>query len=214
MSTVRVGDTVRCHMCPTVVTLLTKYQTDSARHRGRVYCSPPCAKAYSASVTGPLLSAYNRKHASARMKNRNPMHRPDIRAKMATTLRAMKWAPTVRGGNGKPLPLPQQALSAALGWPTEVPVPTLKPRGSGYPSCYKVDIANEALKFAIEVDGNSHYARKDQDTKKDGLLTGLGWTVLRFTNKQVTADLAACVQTVLSTISKLKPSTPTRSKAS
>ena len=84
----------------------------------------------------------------------------------------------------------------------ELAIPTRKPRGSGYPTCYKVDIGNETLRVAIEVDGQSHYSRRSLDAKKDKLLRGLGWTVLRFSNKQVTERLAECVLMVTSTISK------------
>ena len=41
-----------------------------------------------------------------------------------------------------------------------------------------------------------------------------GWTVLRFSNQEVMEDLAACVQTVMSTISKSKGITTTLPKAS
>ena len=99
----------------------------------------------------------------------------------------------------------------ALGWDVELPIRTLKPRGSGYPSYYKADVGNAPLKIAIEVDGNSHtvLVRKAQDRKKETLLTSLGWKVLRFSNREVTEHLADCVQTVLSTISKSRETTIT-----
>ena len=86
----------------------------------------------------------------------------------------------------------------------EQAIPTKMPRNSGYPTCYKVDVCNPALKIAVEVDGNSHcpISRQEQDRKKDALLSGLGWTVLRFSNRQVMTDLEGCVRKVLSTISK------------
>jgi hypothetical protein len=145
------------------------------------------------------------------MIERNPMKRADVRAKVSTTLRTMQWCPTVRLGNGHGPTEPQAILAAALGWEMEVAVPTHMRQAGEYPTCYKIDIANEHLKVGIEVDGNSHLAidRKDQDEKKDNLLSGLGWTVLRFKNKQVMDDLAGCVKTVLSTISRLSNTTPT-----
>lgn len=85
------------------------------------------------------------------------------------------------------------------------------PRGSGYPSNYKLDIANPQVMLGIEVDGSSHTTveRQAQDAKKEEFLSGLGWTVLRFSNREVTEHLAECVQTVLSTTSKLTDHTPT-----
>ena len=76
----------------------------------------------------------------------------------------------------------------------------------GVPTHYKLDIADAANRVAIEVDGPSHstLARKEQDARKDAFLAGSGWTVLRFSNQQVMERLEECVQTVMSTISKLK----------
>lgn len=123
----------------------------------------------------------------------------------------MGWKPTVQGGNGKPPPVPQMLLASALGWQMEVSIATGRTRKDGYPPAYKADIAEPALKVAIEVDGMSHSAndRKEQDLKKEECLRGLGWTVLRFSNLEVTEHLAECVQTVMSTISKSKAPTPT-----
>ena len=75
-------------------------------------------------------------------------------------------------------------------------------RKSPYPTNYKIDIANVDLMIAIEVDGGSHTAlvRQEQDKKKEEFLTGLGWRVLRFLNKEVEENLSGCVQKVLSII--------------
>lgn len=79
------------------------------------------------------------------------------------------------------------------------------------PHTYKIDVASPELKLGIEVDGRSHLLarRKAEDRRKEAVLQRLGWTVLRFTNREVTERLEDCVQTVLSTISKLKAPTPT-----
>jgi very-short-patch-repair endonuclease len=94
----------------------------------------------------------------------------------------------------------------------EVPISTQMPRGSGYPTAYKIDVGNTELKIAIEVDGFSHNAlkRRAQDIKKAAFLESRGWRVLRFTNSEVRVDLTRCVQTVLSTISRPPEPTPTR----
>jgi len=83
-------------------------------------------------------------------------------------------------------------------------VPTRQPRGSGYPTCYKLDMANRDLRVGVEVDGMSHCSleRQAQDRKKEELLQSLGWSVLRFSNEDVIRNLNACVQAVLSSISK------------
>jgi len=114
----------------------------------------------------------------------------------------MGWRPPIRGGNGKPPPVPQTLLACALGWEMEIIVRTHKKKDSGWPNHYKIDVGNTKLKVAIEVDGQSHYSRKDQDRRKGSFLKREGWKVLRFSNKQVTERLGECVQTVLSTISK------------
>ena len=140
----------------------------------------------------------------------NGMSDPATRAKVSTKLRAMGWKPVKQGGNGKPFPIQQVALASCLGWKMELAVATKMPRSSGYPSCYKLDIGEPNLKVGIEVDGNSHNvnSRKIQDKKKVDFLNSLGWIVLRFTNREVEINLQNCVQTVLSTISKLKTETP------
>ena len=142
----------------------------------------------------------------------NGMHNPAVREIVSTKLRAMKWMPPVRKGNGTGPTIHQLAIASALGWQMEVAIPTKRKSSERlYPTCYKVDVGNSELKVAIEVDGNSHLTlkRKAQDEKKDAFLRSIGWTVLRFTNKQVAGHLEDCVQTVLSTISKLKTETPT-----
>jgi len=129
------------------------------------------------------------------------------REKMSNTLKSKRHKPPVQGGNGKPTAIPQQLLAETLGWGIEYIEATGMPRGSGYPPHYKIDIANVKLKIAIEVDGASHnaLARKAQDKKKEEFLKSQGWFVLRFTNKEVMGNLQECVQTVMSTMLKLKP---------
>jgi hypothetical protein len=151
-----------------------------------------------------VMAETNRRYASQRMRANNPMHNPASKAKMMTTLRAMGWMPPVQGGNGKPLPVAQMLLASALGWEMEVAVPTKQPRGSGYPTCYKIDIGNKTLRVGVEVDGASHFSleRQLQDRKKEELLQSLGWKVLRFSNEDVIRNLTNCVQAVRSSISK------------
>jgi hypothetical protein len=184
-----------CTICGKEVLLQGQAGLEKAR-KENFYCSKECtSKAFS-----KTMAETNRKYASERMKRNNPMHNPETRAKVSTTLRAMGWKPSVRGGNGE-LTIPQTLLACALGWDTEVAV-TTHLRDCGYPSCYKLDVANKDLKIGIEIDGFSHQSleRKELDKKKEECLHLLGWRVLRFWNEEVLQDLSSCVQKVLSTI--------------
>jgi hypothetical protein len=140
------------------------------------------------------------------MKARNPMFDDATVEKMRASIIAIGHQPKVRGGNGQALPAAQARLAMALGWVTEYAVPTKMDRRSGFPTCYKIDIAEPALLIGIEVDGPSHSSkeRREQDAKKDAFLSRLGWSILRFSNHQVMDDLPGCVRTVSSTISRLR----------
>lgn len=177
-----------------------------AARRGRAYCNEACRDQSVSEVASATMSRTNMKYASARMKLRNPMHRPEIRAKMQATSRTNALVPVLRGGNGTPMPIPQKMLALALMWPTEYVVPTGKPRASGWPGHYKLDIACPELMVAVEVDGRSHapLSRQAADARRDQFLSALGWRVLRFSNREVMDDLEGCIQTVMSAISKSK----------
>lgn len=174
----------------------------------RVYCSTACMKVFCARVSAASLAATNRKSASARMKANNPMWRQEVRAKVSESMRLMGHKPTIRGGNGRGLTEPERLLSECTGL-CPVVVPT-GGRGHGYPTNYKLDLADPAAKLAIEIDGGSHKSLKvrEADARKEAFLRERGWTVLRFSNEEVLADPARCALTVRSTTSKLKASTP------
>lgn len=180
--------------------------------RGRAYCSMECKTEVIRKLNSETMARTNRKYASERMRLRNPMAKEEHRKTMSATLRAMAWKPKVRGGNGRTTK-PQELLAAALGWPMEVVVTTgARALGrSDIPNCYKLDVAHEGLKIAVEVDGFSHATPtgRDQDARKTAFLQGLGWTVLRFWNSEVLKDLSACVRAVLSTTSKSSATTTT-----
>jgi hypothetical protein len=157
------------------------------------------------------MAERNRRDAPERMRTKNPMRLEANREKMAATLRAIGHKPSVLGGNGRGLTGPQAMLAAALGWPTELAVPTGMGRRSGYPTCYKLDVASPDAMIGIEVDGGSHQSprAREKDEKKTAFLQQLGWTVLRFSNKEILRDLSACVATVASITSRSKETTTT-----
>lgn len=110
------------------------------------------------------------------------------RAKMSQEAKLRGQRPKVRGGNGRPLPLPVLKLLTVL--PPHVVTEFAIPLGGrlpGYPTCYKVDIALVEEKVAIEVDGPVHSSRRRLDAKKDAKLTELGWRVLRIANWEALA---------------------------
>jgi hypothetical protein len=114
-------------------------------------------------------------------------HSPEIHAKMSAKLKEMGHRPP-HGGNGNDLTLPQQILLDILGsdWIAEYSL-SLGKRMSGYPTNYKLDLANPKLHINIEVDGGSHRGlkRKIEDVKRDAKLASLGWIVLRFLNQDI-----------------------------
>jgi hypothetical protein len=99
----------------------------------------------------------------------------------------IRRAPVVRGGNGKGPTLAQKVLHEALGdgWTMEHVITTnAHARQLGAPNHYKIDLANPAEKFAIEVDGQSHRgSRREQDGRKEACLRSMGWKVLRVSNR-------------------------------
>jgi hypothetical protein len=110
--------------------------------------------------------------------------------KVRAKLREIRHKPIKRGGNGQLLPLPQLALLHALGegWESEVAVPTLVKRtlGCGFPTNYKIDLANKEKLVGIEVDGPSHDSPKARELfqKKKSHLSSLGWSLYRVSNER------------------------------
>jgi hypothetical protein len=123
---------------------------------------------------------------SCSKRQNNPMADPICRARMRATLIQAGHRPLVLGGNGRPLPAPQRALLNALGpsWSAEFIVPTKMPRGCGWPTHYKLDLADPVRRLAIEIDGHCHAGprRRQQDRRKTAFLAQRGWCVLRISN--------------------------------
>lgn len=154
-----------------------------------------------------------------RMIDNNPMKDPATREKMRQTLHSMQWKPQVHGGNGHGPTRPELALMEELGpmWKWNYVIVTGMPRSSGFPRCYKPDLALPELRIAVEVDGYSHcsLARQAQDAKKEKFLSESGWLVLRFKNAAVLADpkgIAAVIREF--SISKSREITTTLQAAS
>jgi hypothetical protein len=164
------------------------------------------------------MARTNRQYASERMIERNPMSNPATREKMSTTLKMIGHQPKVRGGNGTGLTQTQRALLIAMGseWIPEFVQPTRTAMGENLPTAYKIDLAHPGVRIAVEIDGGSHctIARQAQDRKKTQCLEQFGWTVLRFTNREIKEQLPAVVEFIGFTILRLQNKTLTSPKAS
>lgn len=159
---------------------------------------PSATQPHARLISRPMWAA--RRYCSIRCAKLhfNPVGTPEVRKKLSDGHKAKGYFPKVRGGNGRPLPPVVANMLAILGdgWEPEVAIPTKKPRvkGGGYPTCYKLDIGNLGLRIGIECDGNSHtmYGRKAADAKKDLLLSGLGWKVIRIRNELAAELCTTC----------------------
>jgi very-short-patch-repair endonuclease len=132
-----------------------------------------------------------------RIRNLNPTQHSETRMRISAALRAKKHRPPVQGGNGRGPTRTETALVSVLAqMRTNVVVP-LGSRGNGYPTHYKLDLADADRRICIELDGPSHFAlkRQAQDRKKEEKLRSLGWTVLRFWNKEILAWIASGMPT-------------------
>jgi hypothetical protein len=140
----------------------------------------------------------------------NPMRSKVCSNKVSAALKASGHCPKVRGGNGTgPSKAEWQLIRMFPEAQWNFGIKTGKWNGSGYPPCYKVDLAFPDIKLAIEADGSSHTnwnGRKAKDRKKEKFLAGLGWTVLRLSNKTILdfKQQRFVMDSVRFTISKLK----------
>lgn len=154
--------------------------------------------------------------ARARMLSEdNPMKRLECRKRVSAAHKASGLRPKVKGGNGTgPTKAEWQLMRMFPEAIWNYGIKTGKSNGSGYPPVYKVDIGFPEIKLAVEADGACHSngdGRKDKDRKKEAFLAGLGWRVLRFSNKQI-LDFQSQVKIladVQSIICRLKAAQPT-----
>jgi len=133
---------------------------------------------------------------SCSKKHSNPMSEVAHRTKMRASLIRTSHGPSVRGGNGRPLPVPQRLMWEALGagWVAEHVVATKMPRSGGWPTHYKLDLADPGRRLAIEIDGHCHGcpARREQDRRKTSFLAANGWCVLRVSNARALSLSTTC----------------------
>jgi hypothetical protein len=190
-----------------------------AKDRGKRFCDRSCSAKWRMSRPGYAKSLATPKlRETSRANMKKLLERPDVQAKLAaylsgpsnpvrdpanrikaqTVLRERGYS-MLNGGNGRGLTAAQSLLQQRLGWAAEFAVPTKQPRGSGYPTAYKLDLADPVLRIGIELDGHSHCSAraKEKDAKKTALLESLGWTVLRFQNSEVIANLDSVVARVV-----------------
>lgn len=195
------------HKCP---------ECGKGGNRSKIFCSRSCwygnkrfVKNASKNMTRNNLKRSS--EISERMRLENPTHMKGVVAKIRKTKNkngTLHASPTNRGGNGF-YTKHQTKLNSTLGWEMEFPIKTApdsikkghKRKFSydlGLPTTYKVDIGNSVTKLAVEIDGKSHYGkRKCLDLKKETYIKSLGWTVLRFTNKEVTKNFSLVLFRIL-----------------
>ena len=201
---------VHCTHCGKEFIETQSWKIARFRETGRDYCSRECSKEFMKKISSETMSKTNKKYASKRMLERNPMFKEETRKKVSESLKKIHHKPIVQGGNGKPLPEAEKKLLEILqplGFVSQCVVRTGHWRDGIYPTCYKIDVGNPLLKIGVEADGTSHENPKRRllDKKKDSFLSGLGWTVLRYKNKYIMENH----QEILSTILKLINSTLT-----
>ncbi len=61
---------------------------------------------------------------------------------------------------------------------------------------YIADFISRKLKVVIEIDGYSHRFRVQKDREKDAYLNSIGFTVLRFKEKDVCQDLKSVIRAI------------------
>lgn len=182
-------------------------------------CSPKCWYSMMSTPQGIALVCTPERQrkvklkAKERMLSDNPMKTLECRQKVSRLLKEMGHSPKVRGGNGTgPTKAEWQLIRMFPDGKWNYGINTGKWNGSGYPPCYKVDLAFPEIKLAIEADGSSHGNwdnRKQKDQKKDNFLKGLGWTVLRYTNRMILGLPFSVAEDIQSIISKLRAIPPT-----
>ena len=177
--------------CKKSIFCCRKCKLDSPRIRARLSESAKARKG----GDGPFSS----KAASIRLLTKKQMHTPEAREAAARARRARgNWRPPVQGGNGRPMPKPQQMLLEALGpdWVSEKRFPW----GRSAIPAYLADMAHEECKLVVEVDGENHSSVRARDERKDRFLEERGWLVLRVSNDEVLEHLDRVLVSITSAL--------------
>ena len=85
------------------------------------------------------------------------------------------------------------------GWMADFALPTMMREGSGYAASYMIDIANPAMRMAIDF----IEPRQPRNFRKEDFLRSRGWTLLRFPRREIEGNLNFCVKMVWTAISRL-----------
>ena len=176
------------------------------------FCNTSCSAKWRNSYYGPVKMSEKRKKQNAefmralwerpefreqnykRMTENNPVHQQGVTEKIKhTILKRGGYKNYFKYGNGKMSVYEQivwETLSE-LGFEYNKAISTQDLRMK-YPekhigSNYKPDFLHREKKLCIEVDGPNHLAKSIQeiDKKKDWCLSQLGYTVIRFTHKDI-----------------------------
>lgn len=139
-----------------------------------------------------------------------PSSSPETIAKIrATKVRngTLHLAPRVLGGSGRKNGR-EEKLQAMLGagWVLGRVIKTGR-GGPGQPASYKLDVSNESLMVAVELDGANHYGEKGRarDRRRSAFLSRRGWWVFRFRNAMFDRHPEAVIRAIhTSTASKSK----------
>lgn len=184
---------MNCASCGVSFFPESTYAASARKRNSQIFCeSLACQQARKEFITANNMALMHKHLQSGgleRMLHNNPMKDDTIKNKTRMRLLEIGHKPLVRGGNGHGLTVPQALLLSFLGdgWVAEFSVLTGCKKGQGYPTCLKIDIANKEKMIAIEVDGASHNnaIARERDARKNFLLGRLGWSVLRFKNREV-----------------------------
>lgn len=129
-----------------------------------------------------------------RMKTNNPVHMPGVVEKAnITRAKNGKMHNNFKYGNGKIGPYEQVVKDKIenLGFIYNYAIVTKSARetypNANYAHCYKPDFVNLESKLCIEIDGYGHSTKEEKkaDAKKEKCLNFLGYTVIRFTHKEI-----------------------------